>query len=88
MAQLDRNSALDQQYVRKLTEQETRIEAQSNEIGTLVLENNALEARAETAEAAVAAAEARNTGVVIGEELGTDEGHPATLWSLELARSR
>ncbi len=68
--------------------QAARIEAQSNEIGTLVLENNALEARAETAEAAVAAAEARNAGVVIGEELGTDEGLPATLWSLELARSK
>ncbi|MEZ5412175.1 MAG: hypothetical protein R2761_29350 [Acidimicrobiales bacterium] len=72
----------------KVAEHEARIEAQSNEIGTLVLENNALEARAETAEAAVAAAEARNTGVVIGEELGTDDGHPATLWSLELARSK
>ncbi len=69
-------------------DQAARIEAQSNEIGTLVLENNALEARAETAEAAVAAAEARNTGVVIGDELGTDDGHPATLWSLELARSK
>lgn len=72
----------------KVAEQEARIEAQSNEIGTLVLENNALEARAETAEAAVAAAEARNTGVVIGEELGTDDGQPATLWALELARSK
>ncbi|MDH5291742.1 MAG: hypothetical protein OEY41_17235 [Acidimicrobiia bacterium] len=71
-----------------VAEQEARIEAQSNEIGTLVLENNALEARAETAEAAVAAAEARNTGVVIGDELGTDDGHPATLWALELARSK
>lgn len=73
----------------KVAEQAARIEAQSNEIGTLVLENNALEARAETAEAAVTAAEARNTGVVIGEELGsTDGGHPATLWALELARSK
>lgn len=72
----------------KVAEQDTRIEAQSNEIGTLVLENNALEARAETAEAAVAAAEARNTGVVIGEEMGTEDGHPATLWALELARSK
>ncbi len=72
----------------EVAEQEARIEAQSNEIGTLVLENNALEARAETAEAAVAAAEARNTGEVIGEELGSDDGHPATLWALELARSK
>jgi hypothetical protein len=64
------------------------IEAQAAEIGALVLENNALEARAETAEAAVIAAEARDTGVMIGDVLGVGEVDASTLWSLELARSK
>lgn len=68
-------------------EQASQLESQAKEIAGLLSENNALEARAETAEAEVAAAEARNAGVVIGDVVDAESGQPATLWSLELARS-
>jgi hypothetical protein len=70
-----------------VAEQAARIEGQSSEISALVADNNFLQARAESAEAEAAAAEARNTGIVIGDVLSADDGQPATLWSLELARS-
>ena len=67
--------------------QASHLKGQAKEIAGLLSENNALEARAEKAEAEAAAAQARNAGVVIGDVLDPESGQPATLWSLELARS-
>lgn len=70
-----------------------RIESQSAEIAALVSDHNALQARLETAEAARVAAdaradeaEARSTGIVIGDVI-VDGPHADALWDLEVARS-
>ncbi len=74
-------------------EAQTRIDNQSSEIASLVADNNTMHERATAAEAAkleaeqaVATAEARNTGVVVGEVASIDGTDPAALWQLELVR--
>ena len=71
-----------------------RIESQSAEIAALVTDNNSMHERAKGAEAArleaeqvAAAAEARNTGVVVGEVASIEGTDPSALWQLELVRS-
>ena len=75
-------------------ELQARIDGQSAEIAALVADNNSMHERAIAAEAAKAEAEqaavdaeARNTGVVIGDVATIDGQDPASLWQLELVRS-
>jgi hypothetical protein len=75
-------------------ELQTRIDSQSAEIAALVADNNSMHERAVAAEAAkieaeqvALAAEARNTGAVVGEVASIEGTDPASLWQLELVRS-
>jgi uncharacterized protein YoxC len=67
--------------------QTAKIERQSEELAALVTDNGALHTRAEAAEAALAAAEARDTGILLGDGLDVSTAQPETLWELELLRS-
>ena len=67
-------------------EQAARLDSQSEEIGVLVADNKALQTKVQAAETAAAAVIARDTGVVIGQEL-VGSAQTETLWDLELARS-
>lgn len=67
-------------------QQASRLERQADEIGALVTDNSALQARVQAAETAAAAVIARDSGIVIGE-LDDIGSQPETLWNLEVSRS-